>query len=116
VTEASLKLKRETVAQCGDIERMLKDIAAKRAPLWGGRCIGEIGYINLSVRLNLMDPESMENAERLVGQFAREAFSWAYFIVGRDWTVEYRCAKCGHTLENHEDMGWTCDCACPWKE
>lgn len=30
-------------------------------------------------------------------------------------TVE-RCAKCAHTLEGHEVMGWTCDCCdCPWK-
>lgn len=27
-----------------------------------------------------------------------------------------RCAKCTHTLEDHETIGWTCDCpACPWK-
>jgi hypothetical protein len=27
-----------------------------------------------------------------------------------------RCSKCKHTLEGHENMGWTCDCnECPWK-
>src|SRR5438270_159344 len=26
-----------------------------------------------------------------------------------------RCPKCKHTLEDHDNMGWTCDCQCPWK-
>lgn len=27
-----------------------------------------------------------------------------------------RCARCSHTLEEHEALGWVCDCpACPWK-
>ena len=26
------------------------------------------------------------------------------------------CSDCKHTLENHEQIGWTCDCRkCPWK-
>lgn len=28
-----------------------------------------------------------------------------------------RCAACRHTLKDHEDLGWSCDCAiCPWKK
>lgn len=25
------------------------------------------------------------------------------------------CPKCKHTLKEHEEMGWTCECSCPWR-
>ena len=27
--------------------------------------------------------------------------------------MEDRCQDCKHTLVEHEEMGWTCDCVCP---
>lgn len=27
-----------------------------------------------------------------------------------------RCPTCRHTLKNHEDLGWSCDCVCPRHE
>ena len=31
-------------------------------------------------------------------------------------TLDDRCQDCKHTLIEHEEMGWTCDCyECPWK-
>lgn len=74
-----------TIKQCEQIEQGLKSIAASRAPAWGRRCLAEIAYIEQAKRLGWSEDEEMvQNAEKLVPLFAREAFAWAYFIVGRD--------------------------------
>lgn len=71
--------------KCNEIDQGIKNIAALRAPSWGRRCIAEIEYIALAKRLGWSeDEETIENAEKLTYHFAREAFSWAYFIVGRE--------------------------------
>ena len=31
----------------------------------------------------------------------------------RQYTHPVRCFACRHTLEDHERLGWSCDCQCP---